>query len=168
MSPSWCSAHKQLGCFQHSRQTRSYAFTVHEDIASCSPVVLKHLHMLVCCVPCTYVQSMGVPCYGPTVASGSPFCKQTLAAMFCLTRISSSAVHVNRFHHYDLRLDNVMEHTPDPEQDAADPISKQMLGDASGRCVDASCREAGVWLTCCCVGRSRSWRRVVLPRSRRV
>jgi hypothetical protein len=44
-------------------------------------------------------------------------------------------VHVNRFHHYDLRLDNVMEHTPDPEQDAADPVSKQMLGDASGRCV---------------------------------
>jgi hypothetical protein len=37
------------------------------------------------------------------------------------------------FHHYDLRLDNVMEHTPDPEQDAADPVSKQMLGDASGR-----------------------------------
>lgn len=41
---------------------------------------------------------------------------------------------LHRFHHYDLRLDNVMEHTPDPEQDAADPISKKMLGDASGRC----------------------------------
>jgi hypothetical protein len=27
-----------------------------------------------------------------------------------------------------------MEHTPDPEQDAADPVSKDMLGDASGRC----------------------------------
>ena len=28
-----------------------------------------------------------------------------------------------------------MEHTPDPEQDAADPVSKQMLGDAAGRCM---------------------------------
>ena len=39
-----------------------------------------------------------------------------------------------RFHHYDMRLDNVMEHTPDPSQSAQDPISIGLVGDLEDRC----------------------------------
>lgn len=53
----------------------------------------------------------------------------------CIFRQPAAPWHSCRFHHYDLRTDNVMEHVPDPEQDASDPISLSMIGDAAQRCV---------------------------------
>ena len=44
------------------------------------------------------------------------------------------------FHHYDLRLDNVMEHKPDPRQNARDPISRRIAGDETARCANSSIR----------------------------
>ncbi len=51
--------------------------------------------------------------------------------MWALTE--HDCLRFSRFHHYDLRLDNVMEHLPDPLQDAHDPISADLVGSAKDR-----------------------------------
>jgi hypothetical protein len=35
---------------------------------------------------------------------------------------------LGRFHHYDLRLDNIMEHTPSPDDCAQDELSRFVMG----------------------------------------
>ena len=37
------------------------------------------------------------------------------------------------FHHCDFRLENVMEHTPNPDHHATDAISMAVLGDPTKR-----------------------------------
>jgi hypothetical protein len=43
------------------------------------------------------------------------------------------------FHHCDFRLENVMEHKPNPDHHAKDAISMAVLGDPSKRCASLTC-----------------------------